>query len=309
MITFQEIAYVTSTGSVELFIKRYLEQKENEFELPRWSELKGLLQKRFADTSDPAQAMAILRKIKQKPDESVQIFSERFLRIAEDAYPSAACENEAARKILEKQLVDIFCDSLYYDYLRLKVMREEPRDFESAVNIAMNEQNLRKRFYLRSGEEVGQTQAQNGPFYNSSNGWTVQNAQPTTVHWPRFSENRDIEPMDVDHLRRNVCYKCRRSGHKSRDCPQNRTHNRNRNGQRPRNFNVSAANVGMNTSPQVNKNETKDVLVPDWVKRAECWFCHLVGHLQRNCPSRRPQAKVGVVRPRMRNDFRRRPEN
>ena len=47
------IAYVTSTGSVELFIKRYLEQKENEFELPRWSELKGLLQKRFADTSDP----------------------------------------------------------------------------------------------------------------------------------------------------------------------------------------------------------------------------------------------------------------
>ena len=144
------IAHITSSGSVELFIRRYLEEKENDFLNPTWSDLKQILQKRFADVSDSGQAMAMLRKNRQKPDESVQIFSERFLRIAEDAYPPSACSNETARQVVEKQLVDIFCDSLYYDHLRIKVMREDPQDFESAVNIAMNEQNLRKRFQLRS---------------------------------------------------------------------------------------------------------------------------------------------------------------
>ena len=26
--------------------------------------------------------------------------------------------------------------------------------------------------------------------------------------------------------------------------------------------------------------------VPDWIRGAECWICHMIGHLQRNCPNR-----------------------
>ena len=27
--------------------------------------------------------------------------------------------------------------------------------------------------------------------------------------------------------------------------------------------------------------------VPDWVLGAECWVCHMIGHLKRNCPNRK----------------------
>ena len=278
------IAYVTSTGSVELFIKRYLEQQENDFEMAKWSELKVLLQKRFGDVSDPQQAMAILRKIQQKPDESIQIFSERFLRVAEDAYPPSACSNETARKILEKQLVDIFCDSLHYDYLRLKVMREDPQEFETAVNIAINEQNLRKRFYLRSnGEETNLAPSSSVPSFSTNTFWAAQSSRPSRTPLHQRSEFRNIEPMDVDHLRRNICYKCKQSGHKSRECPlnTNTAPNHQINMQRNRNYHVASAGVNRSIGHDDTNNR-----IPDWVRTAECWNCHSIGHLQRNCPQR-----------------------
>ena len=53
----------------------------------------------------------------------------------------------------------------------------------------MTEQNLRKRFELRSSNRT-QGGASNGP-----------------------------EPMEIDHMRRSGrCYKCNRSGHKAKDC-------------------------------------------------------------------------------------------
>ena len=284
------IAYVTCSGSVEPFIRRYLEECEKESELPTWSELKQLLQKRFGDVSDPNSAMAMLRKMRQTPEENVQIFSERFLRIAEDAYPLSCRNDEPTRKMIEKQLVDIFCDSLYYDYLRLKVMREDPKDFETAVNIAMNEQNLRKRFYLRSGDELTSSfgkesaQQQNSPNYGSN----YRSASLSRSPWPSKvrSENRVEEPMDVDHLRKNVCYKCRQPGHKSRDCPRNtRQTNNPRYGPNTQRMAINAAE----TSPSDNRRgvgiERRET--PEWVKRAECWSCHAIGHIQRNCPNRR----------------------
>ena len=201
------IAYITSSGSVELFIRRYLEEKENDFLNPTWSDLKQILQNRFADVSDSGQAMAMLRKIRQKPDESVQIFSERFLLIAEDAYPPSACSNETARQVVEKQLVDIFCDSLYYDHLRIKVMREDQQDFESAVDIAMNEQNLRKRFQLRSGGDAIQTSINNQIVtpYQIDPPCSTPNTQLYRSQWS--ADCRDIEPIDIGHLRRKFCYK------------------------------------------------------------------------------------------------------
>ena len=52
--------------------------------------------KRFAEISDSNHAMAVLHMVRQGPSESVQMYSERLLRIAEDAYlPS--CEKRSIR--------------------------------------------------------------------------------------------------------------------------------------------------------------------------------------------------------------------
>ena len=52
--------------------------------------------------------------------------------------------------VVESQLVGFFIDGLFHDYLRKKVMRENPKSFQAAAHSALAEQNLRKRFQLRT---------------------------------------------------------------------------------------------------------------------------------------------------------------
>lgn len=70
-------------------------------ELPSWNDLKQFLKNRFAEITDSQHALAIMRKMRQNSNESVQIFAERILQVAEDAYPSENLEHE----IIQKQLV------------------------------------------------------------------------------------------------------------------------------------------------------------------------------------------------------------
>lgn len=60
-----------------------------------------------------------MRKMRQNSNKSVQIFAERTLQVAEYAYTSENLEHE----IIQKQLVDIFTDSLLLDF-------NENRSFE-----------------------------------------------------------------------------------------------------------------------------------------------------------------------------------
>ena len=94
--------------------------------------------------------MAVLRRVRQGPSESDQMYSERLLRIDEDAYPPACQKDQSGRELVQKQLYDVFCDGLFHDYLRMKVIGTDPKTFEEAVEIAMKEQNLRARFDLWS---------------------------------------------------------------------------------------------------------------------------------------------------------------
>lgn len=53
---------------------------------------------------------------------------------------------------IQDQLVGFFTDGLLMDFMKMKVMRDNPHTFQGAVDIALTEQNLRKRFNLRSGK-------------------------------------------------------------------------------------------------------------------------------------------------------------
>ena len=85
-----------------------------------------------------------------------------------------ALANDAFAKVnkgvIEPQIVGFFIHGLFHDYLRMKVLRENPKTFQAAVQSALAEQNLRKRFQLRTVDS-------------------------------QSSKNRTEEPMEVDHIR------------------------------------------------------------------------------------------------------------
>ena len=101
------------------------------------------LTNRFAEIVDRQHALTQLRRIKQKPKESVQIFAERQLALSEDAFGrDGAGPLGAAAK---QQLVAYFIDGLSEYYLKAKILRENPATFRGAVLCATNEQNVRQR--------------------------------------------------------------------------------------------------------------------------------------------------------------------
>ena len=66
-------------------------------------------------------------------------------------------------------------------------MRENAKSFQNAVQSALAEQNLRKRFHLRTdGKE--------------------------SFH------QRNEDPMKIDHIRPQRCFLCKRVGHMAKHC-------------------------------------------------------------------------------------------
>ena len=176
----KRVAYQASRGPVSDFIKRYLELNPN----ATWANMKTELVTKFSEITDAQHAFMLLRKVHQKSGETVQVYAERLLALSEDAF-----DNQQGPAV-QRQLIDIFVDGLLEDQLKLKVFRENPNTLEAAVTAATNEQNLRKRFNLRTHHQ----------------------------YIP------DDERMEVDHYRpAQRCFKCHKVGHRIKDC-RSKTH-------------------------------------------------------------------------------------
>lgn len=186
----QLLAFQTGTGFVADYIKRYLESRQDK----SWTELKAELASRFSDVTDTSYAFTLLSKCRQAPDQSIQMYSEEILTLANEAYETTR-GNEA---VLEQQLVEFFINGLYNDHIRMRIMRERPRTFERAVRSALEEQNLRKRFDLRSEFRTPSSNRRHGL------GW-----------------EDGYEHMQIDHLRpssKRACHRCGRTNHLAKDC-------------------------------------------------------------------------------------------
>ena len=161
-------------------------------------------------------------------------------------------------QLVQQQLVDIFCDGLSYDYLRLKILRENPKTLETAIEIAMKEQNLRKRLNLRNTDNVRSDE----PVHEARLDTTPHFLAQTSGQTPYT--NRYEEPMEIDHYRGVQCYKCRKKGHKANKCPFNQT-----------------------TKPQKRRHDrTVNAVTPDTNKNIQCWHCHKFGHVKAECQTR-----------------------
>ncbi|XP_060082374.1 uncharacterized protein LOC132561689 [Ylistrum balloti] len=181
------VAYQASKGPVGDFVKRYVEENPQ----GTWAELKAELASRFSEITDPQHAFVLLRKAKQKSDDSVQIFAEKLLALADEAYANMQRGNPA----VEQQLVGFFVGGLLNDSLKMKVMQENPPTLREAVNVAMAEQNLRRRFQLRTNTVTKGRHVE------------PMDTSPTAV------------PMDVGHSRATrKCHNCGRTGHIAKEC-------------------------------------------------------------------------------------------
>ena len=184
------IAYQSSLGAVSGFIQRYMASN------PRntLQHLKEQLAVRFSEVTDRQMALSLLRNVKQKQGENIQLFAERILSLAKEAY-----QNQGGDAI-ERQLIEIFVDGLIQDHLKLKILRDQPDTLQGAIALATNEQNLRARVQMSHG----------------------------------FSTPRKETPMEVDHSRgqcfryrnrvnttqqnkRVKCWNCGQEGYISRD--------------------------------------------------------------------------------------------
>ena len=69
--------------------------------------LKKELTSRFAEVTDHQYALFLLRKVKQRPGEIIQVYAERLMALSDDAFDDAAAANE--------QLIIFFVDGLLHE--------------------------------------------------------------------------------------------------------------------------------------------------------------------------------------------------
>ena len=138
----KRLAYQTSRGAVSDYIQRYMSDNPNS----SWADLKSELNVRFVEVNDSHHAFTMLHKARQSKHEKVQIDAERLYALANDAFA------KMDKVVVESQLVGFFIYGLYHDFLRMKVMRENPKTFQAAVQSALGEKSLRKRFQLRTND-------------------------------------------------------------------------------------------------------------------------------------------------------------
>jgi predicted RNA-binding Zn-ribbon protein involved in translation (DUF1610 family) len=194
-ISKRHIALLTSRGSVSDFVQRYISENA----AGTWEAFKRELTSRFADITDQQHAFLLLSRTRQEKDENVQLFAERLLTIASEAYVGLGAEGTAA---IQQQMIGFFVDGLAYDYLKMKIMRDNPPDLQAAVRIALAEQNLRKRFDLRMNKPESQKNQRHDDRGQGQRGQrdTHYGGQRDT-HDGGYKQSNDHEPMDVDHAR------------------------------------------------------------------------------------------------------------
>ena len=250
-------ALQSAEGPVSEFLVRYYNANPD----ATWPQVYSQLKNRFGDVIDSQHALQLLRQTRQKMGETIQTFSERLLCMGEQSYP----DRPLTDPIIERQLIDCLIDGLIDNSVARKVMRENPQTFQQAVQVAVHEQNLTRKFELRN------------------------RAVPKLKHFRPMKQTgpseRFEEPMEVDSFQ-GKCFKCGRSGHRASMCKVKR-----------RDTHSVQEIVAKRPLVCFKCGETGHVIARCQNKgnpaTGRCWICGQRGHVQKECINQtRPRQKT-----------------
>ena len=250
------VAYQASGGIVSDFLSRYIAMGVG----LDWPTVQRALAARFGEIVDEQHALSLLARTKQTKDEPVLVYAERLQAIACEAFPVAAERNHPA---VQRQLVGYLVDGLMQDDLKKRILRDGSATLEAAVGVAAAEENLQKKFALRLNSDRGQRTARErqGPEREMFRGFEPGARVPERERLRGFEPRARVEePMEVDHYRPQLCFKCGKRGHRARDC---------------RAGEMKGRHGGREAGGQMARQERGQAL--------RCWRCNQWGHKREQC--------------------------
>ena len=188
----------TSESYVSRYIQQYWTEKK---EAAKWAELKEELQTQFDFSLDSISAMVQLRTVKQKADQTYQMFAEELQLLAAQAYSAEELETP----VVIRELVAIFTGGLIHGKVRAHLYRHPPVTMKAAIKAAHDEGRLIDRVDRLNTPSQAQ-----------------QSLQP---HTSTRNVSRREETMECDVVRfqytesgQPICNRCGLSGHIVRNC-------------------------------------------------------------------------------------------
>lgn len=219
------LAWTRCTGTVSDFIARAREETPKD----TWTQIKTKLAHCFGEPMDTQHAYSRVRWCRQQRNETVHQYGERLLKLAKEAYGDKMT-TEPTKTLIDGELVGIFVDGLISGSMQEKVYRADPKSVPQALQVAHQEDLVRKRFagsrppnppygHNRKEEpmEVDHTRPQRFQHHSSARQELRQRQQGARPDMRRRDRPQGNAPQPPPKR----CWNCGRTGHLLANCPSN----------------------------------------------------------------------------------------